>query len=225
MISLERAFTKLGVTSRKVAHGWILDKRVQVNSEIQVNPYTFVDLEKDRIALDGKELAPVEKITVIMNKPAGYLTAHRDHRSRPLVYSLLDPELPHLNAIGRLDFNTEGLLLFTNDGALFEQLTNPANAIRRTYEVTTDAPLSESHMNAICTGLMDRGEFLKAESLRKIAEKKYEIILTEGKYREVRRLFKACGATVENLKRTSFGDYTLDNLATGEIKIILKQKI
>jgi 23S rRNA pseudouridine2605 synthase len=218
--TLARALPKLGLCSRNEAFDLIRSARVKVNGRSITDPAKNLS-PGDRITIDGKSVAKEERRYIIFNKPAGCVTTRKDERRRQTVYDVLGDVGGRVFAVGRLDKETEGLLLFTNDTAFGDHLTDPSNKIPRIYIATVDGLLSEADMAKALGGVdIGRGERSHPTNARilKRGERKtvVEITLVEGKNREVRRLCEALGAPVTKLVRTSFGPFRLEGLASGE---------
>ena len=179
---------------------------------------------KDTITLDGRELHPSseqgELTTIMLNKPVGYVVSRNGQGSRT-VYDLLPPEYQHLKPVGRLDKNSSGLLLLTNDGNLANELAHPSRQKVKIYEVTLDRPLQPLHRQMISDYgvLLDDGPSkFQLEPLDETDRSAWRITMHEGRNRQIRRTFKAIGYTVKNLHRTKFGQFSLGNLATGALE-------
>jgi 23S rRNA pseudouridine2605 synthase len=175
--------------------------------------------ENDDIRLDGKKLAAIDAPqTIILNKPAGYVVS-RDGQGSKTVYDLLPPELHHLKPVGRLDKDSSGLLLFTNDGQLAQELTHPKYQKTKIYEVELDKPLQPLHcqiINEYGVELSDGPSKLALERLKDDDEKAWRVTIREGRNRQIRRTFAALGYEVTKLHRTHFGNYTLQDLRPGQ---------
>ena len=168
--------------------------------------------EADEVTLDGKPLATtVELQTIIMNKPRGCVVS-RDGQGSQTVYDLLPPELEHLQAVGRLDKDSSGLLLLTNDGNLAHSLTHPSFQKTKVYEVTLDKPLAPLHQQMITdigVQLEDGRSQLSLERLKEGNSLAWKVTMHEGRNRQIRRTFESLGYTVNTLHRTNFGNYIL----------------
>ena len=147
MKTLERVISKAGLGSRTEARSWIGAGRVCVNGKVVQTPDHWVDLERDRVTLDGKPVKPGRMLYILLYKPTGYITTYRDPEGRPTVYDLLDGVDSFVGTVGRLDQDTSGLLLLTNDNAFAERVTNPGHEIPKTYLVKTSTLLSEGDLN------------------------------------------------------------------------------
>ena len=218
--TLVRTLPKLGLCSRTEAFELVRSARVKVNGRTIIDPSKCLS-SGDRITIDGKSVAKKESRYILFNKPAGCITTSRDERSKRTVYDVLGDVGSRVFAVGRLDKETEGLLLFTNDTAFGDFLTDPENKIPRTYMVTVDGILAEKDIAAMNAGVdIGRGEFSRPVSVKMVKDgdapgTTLEIVLTEGKNREIRRLCGAMGAKVKRLVRVSFGPFRLGNLPSG----------
>ncbi len=229
-VMLLRAFSKLGFASRKQAVEWIRSARVKVNGEVVQYPFYWVDIETDIIALDDR---PVTKrqglLYILLHKPVGYLTTHQDQKGRPTVYDLLPDLGTWIFPVGRLDMDSEGLLLLTNDGPLGEWIIHPSSEIPKTYRVQIDQPLSEPHRNTL-EGGMDLGKYVTNPAQVKTldspsSEYWIEIKICEGKNRQIRLMLGALGYKVIRLIRTHIGPLELGNLASGKWKRVTRKEL
>jgi len=221
-VALERAFSKLGIASRSQTREWILAGRIKVNQIVRRDPEFLVVPEQDRLELDGKRMQQAGFKTILLYKLRGVVTTRSDEKGRSTVFSLLKGEDQYLHAVGRLDLATSGLLLLTNDTQLSNWLTDPDNGILRTYIVTVEGRVTDEEKARLENGMEDKGEILQAKqmALRKVSnrESHVTVVLTEGKNREIRRMFKAIGHEVMRLKRVSLGGLTLGSLKPGEYR-------
>ena len=218
-VTIDRLLSKLGLASRTTAQKWIRAGRVRVNRHIVRLPGTWVSWPGDAIALDGQPVKASDKRFVIFHKPKGVVTTSRDEKGRKTVFDGLPPEFRELHAVGRLDQATSGLLLLTNDSALSSFLTDPNQKVPRLYLVTLRGELTDERRQTAVEGFIDEGERLRCESLtiqkRSKRESHVEVTLTEGRNREIRRLFNALGHEVTRLRRIQYGPFTLGKLDTG----------
>lgn len=228
-VSLERALSKLGLASRTTARAWIEAGRVKVDGRVRRDPLSAVVPESAQIEIEGALAAKAEFLCLLLHKPKGVVTTHSDEEGRPTVFSLLPQGTPHLIAVGRLDAATSGVLLLTNDTRLSSWLTDPVNRVPRVYVVTVRGEITEEKLARLREGVVDRGEELSPDAvvLRKSSGKESHLTvrLTEGKNREIRRLFAAVGNEVTRLKRVSFGGVELGDLAPGQFVEIGKQDL
>jgi 23S rRNA pseudouridine2605 synthase len=217
--TLERAFSKAGCGSRTDARKWIGAGRVRVNGKIVRNPDQWVDLERDRITLDGKPLRAARKVYLLLYKPKGYLTTWRDPQGRPTVYDLIGDAGTWLAPVGRLDRDTSGLLLLTNDTAFAERITNPQYKVPKTYQVKASTRLSEEQLEQLRRGVQLSDGLTAPAGVRRLRDAiKYtflEMTITEGRNRQVRRMLEAVGSKVLKLVRTAIGPIRIGDLPIG----------
>lgn len=226
---LERALSKLGAASRSRTREMILAGKLKVNGRVITDPAFHVVPETDRFEMDGERVGQSPWRTIVLNKPKGYVTTARDERGRKTIYDLLPEELRHLHPVGRLDMHTTGLLILTTDTRLSAHLTDPANGIDRTYVVTVEGRVEEAAVKRLLKGIRDGGDVLKADAIavRKTSgrESHMTVTLTEGKNREIRRMFKALGHEVTALKRIAFGPLVLGDLASGAYRDVNEKEL
>jgi len=230
--TLERVLSKAGVGSRAQARSIIHARRVQVNGRVVQNPDHWVDLEQDCVRLDGRPLSPKRKVYLLLYKPAGYLTTRTDPSGRPTVYDLLEHCSQWVFPVGRLDRDTSGLLILTNDTELGERLTNPAYKTPKTYLVKTAAKLDDAALERLRRGVALRGEedrpTLPAEVRRVRDSARHtwlEITITEGRNRQVRRMIEAVGSKVLKLVRTRIGPLEIGELPIGRWRELTLEEI
>jgi 23S rRNA pseudouridine2605 synthase len=223
-VSLERALSKLGLATRTQARALVREGRVTVDGRAVTDPLAPIVPERAGIAIDGLPARRPEPLTVLLNKPRGVLTTRSDPRGRPTVYGCLAGCNAHLVPVGRLDSASTGLLLLTNDTRLAAWLTDPAHAVPRIYLITVRGELTADRALAATAGVADAGELLAARSVtvRKLSRRETHLTveLTEGKNREIRRLFDALGHQVTALKRVAFGGLSLGLLAPGAWRVV-----
>ncbi len=216
-IGLARALSKLGYCSRQQAAALIRQGQVQLNGATPKNPETPVRLGTDRIAVQGRPLQAAKKIYWMLHKPRGIVTSASDEQGRDTVYSLLPPDMTWLAPVGRLDKASEGLLLFTNDSEWSARVTDPATHLDKTYHVQIAAIANPHLLDSLERGIeTESGEILcvKQARLLRSGEKNswLEIILDEGKNRQIRRMLDALGVEVLRLIRVAIGPLQLGNL-------------
>jgi len=220
-VSLPRALSKLGLCSRTQAFEYIEAGRVAVNGVVSKDASLRVSLEDDSIAVDGKVAnESLEPMVIALHKPTGYVTTRVDPQGRPTVYDLV-PDLDRfVFPVGRLDKDTSGLLILTDDHRLGETLTNPESHVPKTYEVVVDRVPDEVALESLRAGIdIGKGErtLPASVSLASAASADVRLILTirEGKNRQIRRMFAAVGLSVLSLRRTAIGGFKLGDLASG----------
>jgi 23S rRNA pseudouridine2605 synthase len=227
--TLERVFSKRGIGSRTDARSWIGAGQVRVNGKIVKDPDHWVDLERDRITLDGKPLQTAAKLYILLYKPKGYLTTYRDPEGRPTVYDLITDAGAWLSPVGRLDLDTSGLLIMTNDTGFAERVMNPEHKVAKTYRVKASPPVSEERMNQLRRGVqLDDGPARPAEVrwVRDSAMHSFlDLTITEGRNRQVRRMLEAVGSKVSKLVRTAIGPVRIDELPIGKWRPLTPDEI
>ena len=218
-VSLERALSKLGMASRSEARTLILAGRVSVGGLAVRDPSKAIVPERARIAIDGAVREAAAALTVLLHKPRGVVTTRRDPDGRPTAYELVREAGPQLQAIGRLDLASSGLLLFTTDTQLSAALLDPANAVPRVYVVTVRGSVDDASLEMLSRGITIDGALVtpRRVTLRKRSGRETHLLveLVEGRNREIRRLFAAVGHDVTRLLRVSFGGVELGTLPPG----------
>lgn len=219
-ITLDRVLSRLGITSRTEARKAILRGRLKVNGQVVRDPDRWVHLEKDAVHFDGQRVKPARKVHLAFYKPKGVLTTHRDPGGRKTMYECLDSKLPWVVPVGRLDKDTSGLLLLTNDTPFADFVTAPQSQIPKTYLAKVNVLLGEEVIAKLNSGMqMKRGDWAYPLQVRRLEDRGkhtwLEIELTEGKNREVRRMIEAVGYKVLKLVRTRIGPITLESLQVG----------
>jgi 23S rRNA pseudouridine2605 synthase len=229
MVRLQKFLADAGVASRRAGEQLILEGRVTVNSQTVQQLGTKIDPEHDRVSVDGKALRAKRKLYVAINKPRGLVCSRKDELGRPTIYQLLPREWDHLHSVGRLDYNTEGLLFLTNDGEFSLRLTHPRYAVRKKYVATVEGRIESQMLSRFTRGVYHQGERLKADKARPVSvgqkQSVVELELTEGKYREVRRLFETENVTVKRLQRIQIGKIRLGELPPGKWRTLTEPEI
>jgi 23S rRNA pseudouridine2605 synthase len=221
---LSRFMSLAGVASRRTCDEIIASGAVTVNGAVIIAPGTKVTTE-DTIILNGQRLSLEEKTYIMLNKPVGYICSAADPNNEKTVYDLVRLPNIRLFSAGRLDLNSEGLLILTNDGDYADKLMHPRYGTEKKYRIRTIKGLTPEDIDAIRNGIYDMGEFLKPKSLKKIKEKEYFFIMAEGKKREIRRLILSTGKKVIQLRRVAIGDLTLGSLPLGKWRTISRDEI
>ena len=216
--TLERVLSKAGIGSRSEARRWIAAGRVTVGDRVVRDPDHWVDLERDSIAFDGKPLPSVQRIYLLLHKPVGYLTTYRDPEGRPTVYDLLPDRGQYVFPVGRLDLDTSGLLIMTNDTQFAERMTNPDYHIPKTYLVKASLPLSDEQLEQLRSGIELHDGPTRPAAVTRIDPRRFEITITEGRNRQVRRMVEALGAKVEKLTRIAIGSLQLGEMESGSVR-------
>lgn len=217
--TLERVLSKAGVGSRAEARRWIAAGRVSVNGRAVRDPDHWVDLERDRVSFDSKPLEREERTYLLLYKPSGYLTTYRDPEGRPTVYDLFPDRDRYLFPVGRLDLDTSGLLIMTNDAQFAERLTNPDYHVAKTYLVKASSHLDDDQLDALRNGLDLRDGPTRPAVVKRLRESDgrtvFEITITEGRNRQVHRMVEALGSKVLELVRIAIGPVEIGDLPIG----------
>lgn len=229
---LQKVMASCGVASRRKCEEIISSGRVKVNGKVVVELGTKVS-KKDIIEVDGKVLFKQEHVYYVLNKPTGYLTTVSDDLGRRTVMDLLDPETKKTRVfpIGRLDYDTSGVLLFTNDGDLSYRLTKSQKEVEKEYQVRVDGILTQEAVTKLIKGVLIDGVMTKRAKVeiidldRKNNSSLFKITITEGRNRQVRKMCETVGFEVKKLKRVSFGGVTLDGLSVGEYRPLKPHEI
>lgn len=212
---LSKILAASGVASRRACEEIIFAGRVEVNGQICKIPQTMVGSQDD-IKVDGKSITSREKkVYYILNKPVGYVCTNAKHRDTKIVLDLFEEVKERLFTVGRLDKDTAGLLLVTNDGHFANEVIHPSNNIQKEYLVKTDQEVTEDHLKAISSGTQVEGTFVKPLKVSKVRKGTLKVVIMEGKKREVRYLMEAAGLKVRELSRIRLGGLILGRLALG----------
>lgn len=224
-VSLSYYLSKAGIASRRKSTELIKEGKVIVNGNIIKEPGYKLE-SHDKVEYLGQELRPEAKLYYVMlNKPRGYTCTASDPFAEKKALDLIDIPDARLFSAGRLDKESEGLIIFTNDGDYALRLTAPREQIRKTYLVETNRELTETEMTKLRNGIVDEGENLFASELNKVSSFKYRFIMTEGKKREIRRLLKSLNVKTVYLKRIAIGKLFLENLPPGKWRNMSKEDI
>jgi len=224
---LERAISKLGWASRKEAREMIIQGKVSVNGKVITNPSFRVDIKKDKIAIDGEILKPKRKIYIILNKPKGVVTTRKDELNRKTIYDIVKID-SWVAPAGRLDMESSGLLILTNDNKFADFITNPNSKIPKTYLVKLNRKIKQEDILKLKIGVeitIDGKTYTTLPANVKVVKENkktcwVEIEIIEGKNRQVRRMFEKLGYEVENLVRIKIGNFEDKNLKPGEWRFL-----
>jgi 23S rRNA pseudouridine2605 synthase len=222
-ISLARALSKLGYTSRSAAVPLIEGGRVRLNGRVVTDPNRRIDIERDKVTVDNRAVEKYTNIYVMLNKPAGIVTTRSDERGRKTVFDCLEGGgFPYLTPVGRLDKDSEGLLLFSNNTRWANSITAPESRLDKTYRVEIRGRADEDLITALITGVIDGTDHLAAKHAKLIRNSEtstwIEIVLDEGKNRHIRRLLAQLGVEVLRLRRVAIGKVKLGGLAEGKFR-------
>ena len=227
--TLDRVLSQAGMGSRSEACQWILGGRVAVNGAVVLLPGHWVDPERDRVTLDSKPVVRQERVYVLLYKPKGYVTTYKDPDGRPTVYDLVREVGQFVGTAGRLDLDTSGLLLLTNDHSLSDRITSPDFHVEKEYLIKAAQVLTDEQLDQLRKGVtLDDGPTRPARVERLRDSEKYThftIVLTEGRNRQVRRMVEAIGGHVLKLVRTRIGPLTLEGLSIGHYRDLTRAEV
>ncbi len=227
---IQKIISAAGVTSRRAAEQLITEGRVRVNGQVVTELGTKADANKDHIKVDGKLINPRQPLTYIMlNKPAGFVTTMSDPEGRPTVQDLLKGVKVRVYPVGRLDYNTEGLLLLTNDGDFAHLITHPKHEFPKTYRAKIKGVLEDHQIKTLEDGIyLDDGKTAPAK-IKKVSKEEanswLEITIHEGRKRQVRRMFDRVGHSVIKLKRVRTGNLLLGELPEGAMRYLAPEEV
>lgn len=226
---IAKRLARAGLCSRRDAEQWVLDGRVQVNGKTLESP-AFTVVAGDKIVVDGKALSADEPVRLFLyHKPSGLVTTHKDEKGRSTVFDALPPGLPRLISVGRLDLNTEGLLLLTNDGELARYLELPSTGWKRKYKVRVFGTVTSAMIKRLASGMIVDGvQYAPIEASVDTAPQDraghantwLNVALREGKNREIRKVMEALGLKVNRLIRTDYGPFALGKLESGAVRAV-----
>ena len=228
-VQLHRALSKLGWGSRKQAWEWICAGEVRVDGRVERDPLAWVDLDAQRVTRGGVEKTRDERLVLALHKPRDVLTTRSDEKGRRTVYDLLPEGLPWTFPAGRLDAASEGLLVMTNDAKLAERLTEPVHHVPKTYRVTVRGAAPDDRLRALEVGIeLDDGPTRPCEV--RLVERGggrtvVEMVLREGRNRQIRRMWEAVGQRVTRLVRVAIGAFALGDLPMGQHRRLTEDEV
>lgn len=213
---LSKVLAAAGVASRRACEQLIFDGQVMVNGKTVLIPQTIVQLGKDKIVVAGKPIKTAEpKVYYMLNKPVGYVCTNRGDASSKIVLDLFPEAMQRLFTVGRLDKDTTGLLIVTNDGNFANKVIHPSSNIQKEYVAKTNQEITDAHLIAISSGVQIEGVHVKPLRVRKVRKGTLKIAIMEGKKREVRILLEAAGLETLSLSRIRIGHLQLGTLPIG----------
>ena len=227
--TLDRVLSQAGLGSRTEARRWIAEGRVAVDGRKIQTPDAWVDPEHQKVTLDGRPMRSARKIYLLLYKPKGYVTTYKDPDNRPTVYELLKDVPDKVFSAGRLDLDSSGLLIFTNDGTFADRITSPESHVPKTYLVKSSLLLSDEQLDQLRQGVVLSDGPTRAAEVKRIRNSErytfFEITLTEGRNRQVRRMVETLGAKVLKLVRTKFGNIEIGELQIGKYRTLTDREI
>ncbi len=226
---LQKIMARAGIASRRKAEELILQGRVAVDGRVVTELGLKVDPETQTITFDGRPVTSEKKIYLLLNKPTGYVTTLSDPQGRPIVTDLLPDISQRVFPVGRLDFDTSGALILTNDGRLGNFILHPRFEVNKTYAATVAGRPAGQQLRQLEKGILIDGHRTWPAKVRilerKSAETTLEIIIHEGKKRQVRKMLAAIGYPVKKLERTAYGQLTLNGLQRGKYRYLTEKDL
>jgi pseudouridine synthase len=211
---LNKFLASCGVGSRRACDAMVQDGRVEINGKPCLNPAERVE-PNDFVRVDGKRVQAKETNTVMFYKPRGYVCSREDELGRDTIYTILPTILKHLHHVGRLDRDSEGLLILTNDGDLSQTLMHPSKLVEKEYLVTSNQPVLNEHLDLFKSGVYVEKVRMRAKEVTRISSRRYRIVLETGLKRQIRMMFQALGYQVQKLVRVRIGMVHLGDLPEG----------
>lgn len=224
MERLQKLIARAGVCSRREAEKIIAAGRVTVDGQIVTEPGAKADTHQS-ICVDGECLQPEEKIYIMLNKPRGYVSTVNDERGRKTVMDLLGSLQERVYPVGRLDMDSEGLLILTNDGDLTNALIHPRYEVSKTYRATIAGDVTEEKLDRLRAGIELEDGLTAPAEVHSLGDNRVEVTIHEGRNRQVRRMFAAIGCDVKRLTRIKFAGLTLENLPVGKCRALTAAEI
>jgi 23S rRNA pseudouridine2605 synthase len=221
---INRYLAAAGLGSRRSVETIILEGRVKINGRVVEEMATVVN-HGDVVKVGSKTVAPQEIVHAVLYKPAGFLCTASDERQRRTIFDLLPTDWPRVYHVGRLDMESEGLLIVTNDGDLSEAIAHPRNKLEKEYEVVLDKPFDPAHAQKLLRGFYIEGGRAKMEEVAQTGPNRLRVILTQGIKRQIRLMLYDCGYEVESLRRTRIGTLRIDKLRAGMWRMLSPKDI
>jgi pseudouridine synthase len=221
---LNKFLASCAIGSRRGSDELIKEGRVEVNGQICVNPGTRVG-PADFVKVDGKRVVSKLPVVVAFHKPRGYVCSKSDELGRDTIYTFLTPSMHHLHHVGRLDRDSEGLLILTNDGDLTQQLMHPSKSMEKEYHVTSNQAFENAHLDQFLVGIYTPEGKLKAKAVERQSARRIKIILEHGAKRQIRVMFEALGYQVTKLLRVRIGSLWLGDLEPGDSQALNESEI
>src|SRR5437588_2150105 len=221
---LNRFLAAAGIASRRKCDELIAEGRVTINGRVCTD-FSAQPTDRDHVKVDGKLVHTEQGLTIVMNKPRGFVSTRNDPHVRDTIFDLLPPKFPRLFNIGRLDAQSEGLLLLTNDGDLAQQLTHPRFKTEKEYEVTLDRQWDSALAQKLLRGIFLDGQRLQIERLHSIGRNRVRVVLRQGINQQIRRMFYAVGYEVKRLVRARIGNLRLGDLPRGHWRAVSKSEV
>ncbi|MBR2971178.1 MAG: rRNA pseudouridine synthase [Clostridia bacterium] len=226
---INKYLAECGLASRRKCEAFVTEGRVKLNGKLVTSLATEVD-SRDTVTVDGEKVQPIKKhVYLVMNKPKGYVCTASDEFGRKTVLDLIKDKKERIFPVGRLDYDTEGLLLLTTDGDLANRLTHPRNEITKTYSAKVEGEVDEELIERLRGGVILDGVKTKKCKIKLVEFKdglsRFEVVISEGRNRQVRRMFESINKEVVFLKRVAIGDLKLSGLNRGEYRALTPDEV
>ena len=216
---LNKFLASCGVGSRRACDALVQEGHVEINGKPCLNPAQRVE-EKDFVKVDGRRVQEKRTLTVLFHKPRGYVSSREDELGRDTIYKVLPHTLQHLHHVGRLDRDSEGLLILTNDGDLSQSLMHPSKAVEKEYIVTSNQPVLNEHLDMFLSGVFVEKTRMRAKEVARLSSRRYRIILETGLKRQIRQMFATLGYQVQKLVRIRIGSLEIGDLPVGACRTL-----
>lgn len=223
-VRLNKYLASCGIGSRRACEDLILSGRIEVNGSPVVKLATRVS-DSDSVRLDGKRVFPKEEIVVVFHKPRGYVCTRKDELGRKTIYDLLPASMQNLHHVGRLDTDSEGMLIMTNDGDLSQKLMHPSKSVEKEYLVTSNQAFENAHLDQFLAGIFTEEGKLRAKQIERISARRIKVILDHGAKRQIRVMFEALGYQVTKLLRVRIGNLWLGDLEASRWAILTQKEV
>lgn len=221
---LNRYLALAGAGSRRECDRLIAAGRVTINGKV-CSDFSAQPARRDHVKVDGRLLRPASPLTIMLHKPAGFVSTRGDPHARDIIFDLVPPKFRRLFNIGRLDAQTEGLILLTNDGDLAQRLTHPRSGLDKEYEVTLDRPWDPALAPKLSGGILLDGRRARFVRLYSMGPTRLRVVLRQGINRQIRRMFEALGYRVKHLVRTRIGNLRLADLPRGHWRVLSNREL
>lgn len=224
-VRLQKFLAQAGVASRRSSEQLIVDGHVTINGRLATELGVRVDPDRDDVRVDGRRIRPAARQWFALHKPRGFISTRSDPEGRRTLYELVPPPMRRLFYVGRLDYDSEGLVLLTNDGDTAHRLLHPRYGVEREYDVLLDRAIDDDALQQLRRGVTLEDGRARAHSARRKGGNRVVLTLREGRKREVRRMFSELGYDVQRLRRVRYGPIRLDDLPTGEWRALEPREI
>lgn len=221
---LNKYLASCGIGSRRTCDTLVQEGHVEINGQPCLNPAHQV-VEGDYVKVDGRRAVAKRVDTIVVNKPVGLVCSSDDELGRATVFALLPGSLRHLHHVGRLDLESEGLLVMTNDGNLSQNLLHPSQHVEKEYVVTANQPVADEHLDLFLSGLYTEDGKMQAMEVERLSPRRLRMVLITGHKRQIRMMLKTLGYRVERLVRVRIGSFILNDVPPGKWRPLIAEEI